>query len=711
MRVGLGFAMHRTPCGAVFDINLRGANMTAMRREVLSSLLTAVISRYALPLLLASVVPCSALQVANSRLTRNLSPGYLAALDSQGMVAYTTSDSEIFDIYRAASSDDEPIFVTTDLALHTYHVLFDFALRDAERTYFYPAIETMLRGLVAHQLRLCEAGSPDAVRAAARDNVAFLSVPLAILDANYEVPAFADDRARAERASIDAADVIKISPTLGFEEDYTQYKPRGHYTMSDRLRRYFKAMTFLGRMTFYLCPDGDSNAGVEPTRRALLLCDAFRESTDESAKSALTAWRRVYEPTAWMVGEADDLLPLDYLSLLDSLRAGTPVVEWVADRKNVLAFIHAARALPNPRILSIRLLYTEPLGTTKGMRLMGQRFLLDSYIFRELVFSKVGTWPDNPRLLPMGLDVMATLGSQRARHHLLSTYHEDRFENYVSQLDSVTARLARMTDEDWHSTAFLQWLYALRLNLEPVGTFGGGATVPLFVQSRAYEDKALMTACGSWAELHRDVILYSKEVYVEDGAMPPPPPKHQAYVEPKPRVFQQVAQMTDELKQYLSKMQVAGDATLEACDILARNSRTLAGIAQDELDGINPSEWDVRFCHAAGSNFGCLALILREDNESESSMSGKDKRPQPMPVISDVATDPNEGQVLEVAVGNPCKLYVLIPFYGKTYLAVGGCFSYYEFAKPADERMTDEEWRSLDPKPPMPKWTRSLVHE
>jgi len=52
---------------------------------------------------------------------------------------------------------------------------------------------------------------------------------------------------------------------------------------------------------------------------------------------------------------------------------------------------------------------------------------------------------------------------------------------------------------------------------------------------------------------------------------------------------------------------------------------------------------------------------------------------------------------------------VLIPFYGRTYLAVGSCFSYYEFPKPANERMTDEEWRALDPKPPMPKWMRSLV--
>ena len=271
----------------------------------------------------------------------------------------------------------------------------------------------------------------------------------------------------------------------------------------------------------------------------------------------------------------------------------------------------------------------------------------------------------------------------------------------------MTTKLARMADDDWRGNALLQWLYALKLNLKPVATFGEDAVVPLFVRSRAYADKTLMTACGSWAELHRDVILYSKETYVEYGACLPPPRKHQAYVEPKPHVFLQVAEMADELKLHLSKMPIASDATLEACSALAQNSRTLARIAQDELDGANLNERDVEFCHDAGWRFGGIVSGLgRDPNESWT-----EETTEPMAVVADVATDPNKDQVLEVAVGNPCKLYALIPFYGKTYIAVGGCFSYYEFPKPVYERMTDEEWRALDPKPPMPKWTRSLVRK
>jgi hypothetical protein len=80
-----------------------------------------------------------------------------------------------------------------------------------------------------------------------------------------------------------------------------------------------------------------------------------------------------------------------------------------------------------------------------------------------------------------------------------------------------------------------------------------------------------------------------------------------------------------------------------------------------------------------------------------------------MALVADVHTDAYNGRVLEEAVGNPCKVYAVIPFYGEQYLAVGACYSYYEFTKPMSARMTDEEWQALKDKPPMPVWTKSFI--
>ena len=55
-------------------------------------------------------------------------------------------------------------------------------------------------------------------------------------------------------------------------EVYEQYIPRGHYTRSEDLKMYFKAMMWYGRLTFRLNDDFE-------TQRALLVTQAVRSAT------------------------------------------------------------------------------------------------------------------------------------------------------------------------------------------------------------------------------------------------------------------------------------------------------------------------------------------------------------------------------------------------------------------------------------------------
>ncbi|MFO7650822.1 MAG: DUF3160 domain-containing protein [bacterium] len=631
-------------------------------------------------------------------------------LDDQGLVALVSSDSQLYDAYFDARRHDWPVFVTTDLPLHTFHILFDFALRDAEQRFFYPALDSMLRSLLRHQSSFAGSAEPKVVREAARDNVAFLSVPLSILDSTFAVDSSVATLVARERRLIEAAEGWATSAVFGIMEDYSQYRPRGHYTISERLRRYFRAMMYLGRMSFERKPAGNEALGITLTRRAVLLSAAFAESPSGSARTVAALWRRVYEPTAWMVGEADDALPTDYLRLFQSLSRGVPVSEWAAADSNIRRFIVAAESLSMPRInSSFRWQGEEP---SEGMRLMGQRFMLDSYVFEQLVYDKVGVWPDSARLLPKGLDVMAALGSERARLHLLETYNEDRYLNYTSQLDSLSEFIRRLPEDDWAATMVMRWLRVLRLNLEPVEAYARGATVPRFVRSDAYADKTLVTACGSWAELRHDVVLYSKQVYEEFGYMPlgREVPKHKAYVEPKPSVFRELAALTRDLGLRLSVVGASDEAVLRGCERLANDCDRLAELAQKGLDGVRLSTEDTEFCMGLGGRLNWLVGSLVDPPTGERvGHAAYDSDPEPMPVVADVATDPNKGQVLEVAVGHPLRLLVRIPFHGSEYTAVGSCFSYYEFTKPMTERMTDEEWRALTPKPPMPVWARGIM--
>jgi hypothetical protein len=64
--------------------------------------------------------------------------------------------------------------------------------------------------------------------------------------------------------------------------------PRGHYTYSEDLESYFRAVMFIGRMTFL-------NRSAQSTRGAAVLIDSMKSATvvqDGEEISAVSAWRR-----------------------------------------------------------------------------------------------------------------------------------------------------------------------------------------------------------------------------------------------------------------------------------------------------------------------------------------------------------------------------------------------------------------------------------
>ncbi len=80
-----------------------------------------------------------------------------------------------------------------------------------------------------------------------------------------------------------------------------------------------------------------------------------------------------------------------------------------------------------------------------------------------------------------------------------------------------------------------------------------------------------------------------------------------------------------------------------------------------------------------------------------------------MALIADVHTDPNSGLVLQVGVGDALPIFVIVWVEGERTLALGGVFSYYEFKQPLSERLSDEVWQAMAPRPPLPEWLDSLV--
>jgi len=136
---------------------------------------------------------------------------------------------------------------------------------------------------------------------------------------------------------------------------------------------------------------------------------------------------------------------------VDQVYGSNATLSALADEGLLDAFIAAADELPAPKILGMVIQFTDDEeAATKGLRFMGQRFVPDAFIFRQLIFRNVGTLDDR-RGLPMGLDLMAAMGSERA-YTILDSLGETHYANYDSQMQKVRGWLSGLTEQEWTET-------------------------------------------------------------------------------------------------------------------------------------------------------------------------------------------------------------------------------------------------------------------
>jgi len=287
--------------------------------------------------------------VVNRKLyTKLLDKNLIALIQKNGFAAAPTNYIQMFQVYENNEyirPEKLPAFITSDSMLHTYHVFYNYTLRKLENDKLYKIAVQLTDAMVAASLKDVGMATTPAAKEAAIGNLGYFWVAKNILTGGIppEPVFFA---VQQDLTKIAAHKSREESSVLGVKIDFTQFVPRGHYTRTQNLQKYFKAMMWYGLVPL---PLPTSTIPSKLTTQALMISRNLK-TLQIGNQSASSVWEQIYKPTVFYVGKADDYTFHDYTPIMQKIYGNTPSVDDLADKDKLQEFIKAAKALPKPGI-------------------------------------------------------------------------------------------------------------------------------------------------------------------------------------------------------------------------------------------------------------------------------------------------------------------------------------------------------------------------
>ena len=345
-------------------------------------------------------LPVSLENIVNQEVIAGLTSRQQSFLESHGFVVLHSQEEQFLYVHeRVSLRYGQPYFLTTDAAFHALHLTLAELLAALEREELLPrmaAITQATLSMVDSYLPLVQGTSLEADTLLA---AAYLGVALRLFDPQATMEPQLDQQVTNQVAQIRAGRGVEVSTLIpNFHEDFSAYRPMGHYAGDPYLEGYFLGMTWLSRVNYNLQsqnPDSTSQingiySSYTPSRAPLVLTLALRQAHTGDG-SAAQEWTRVQEVLDYLLGPSLDLSPAEYAGLMDQIYGHGITIIDLFDEDRWQAFQTLAPVLPSTQINSVFLKSLENIEIGRGWRFMGRRFNLDDYILQNLVYDRVGT--------------------------------------------------------------------------------------------------------------------------------------------------------------------------------------------------------------------------------------------------------------------------------------------------------------------------------
>ncbi|MFW9969233.1 MAG: DUF3160 domain-containing protein [Candidatus Odinarchaeota archaeon] len=614
---------------------------------------------------------------------------------------------DVVDAYSFYWKNDLPILITTDTILHVWHLIFDKILEQTEEDIFFPLV---------HALTIESMKNIKNYPFLEAQTIIYFNVALKIIDSNINL----DLPFEIEQASEDLYNAImsQSSPsytelTRRFIDDYSQYKPRGHYTKSEILMKYFRLYKWLARIPFFfddyigypllqISPESMIKSAIEVT---WILKNTTINYLDGQI-SGFEIWDTIMDFLYVIMGPPNSVTPKH----IDSYCMKIIGNNWNLNNINEQIIIQVQnnilndQAIPKPEFPFFVDILANGFESPKTFTLFGEIETLDGYAFQRVVHPNI--WD---RLLPHGLDFAFTCLDSNHSLELLKEKYSDEFNEFPEYEDILEGTKEEVKLLTQTRNESLQWNWISSLKFLAVDNLACDETkvLPEFMNSTVWMDEKLTTIMGSYAQLRHDTILYTKQSY---GGIVCSTPT--AFVEPYPDFYNSLAQLSQIYKTSFESLNQIGynfDSGyfnfLRFLDTFTYICHWLESISIKELSQQPLTLEDKTFItsiyHEKAPDIcgpsqarGWLPYLLSGLGYDYLEVDGSPNSRATL--IADIHTDPNYGDVLHISSGFLEPIIAYIPSWdGHEIPVVGPVFSYYEFPAPNYNRLTDEEWRGI----------------
>ena len=613
-------------------------------------------------------------------------------LAQNGFAIVPAGNEQLFHIYEKNDYNQFPSFVTTDLYLQLYHLYIDCMLRELEEHKLDSLIIDLTHDMFINMHAQAMKGETELVRRLSFHNAVYFSIAYELLTGKpighpEEQEMAKPEIERVMKAENDFSNFIGEYEKIEFP--YSLFRPRGHYTRSEKLQRYFRGMMWLQSVPFGLDTP-------EQVQLAAVMADELNRH-----EPVQRTYQRVNQLITYLMGQPDNLAMPQVQEELKKM--GKPLYELLESKQDMERLTKNLNDIAEKQT-RIRPKYEHT--SHNKVCLMPQRYQPDAEVLQEMV-----DYDSKPtkRATPKGLDVFAAMGVSAAEQVLMDEKQE--WKDFGTQLKKMKQR---MTEIDWQETIATQWLNTLTVlnTSKPDGQ-------PYFMATPEWELKDLNATLSSWAELKHDAILYAKQpMGAECGGGGPPDPVVKGYVEPNTGFWKKAIELLDNTAKLLREQGMMTPKIAQATERIGEELHVLLRVSEKELAGQEPTDEEYDQLKCVGAMFENISLdLIREPDQylmGWDDVQGADRK---VALVADVYTanaDNNpEKSILYEAVGNADEIYVIVEIGGCLYLTRGAVLSYREFIQPSNlPRLTDEEWQQQlekNPRKGVPEWMNRII--